>query len=155
MVLKEVPGWARKCIFIGFLLPVLSFFLLQSYNEHAGLWENIRQQNVEIPLLKGQNPVACAREGIHKILNGAFGFDKAINSYDCQRATIVPYRFVCILSIFMIVLGVYMYARGNQLANMWPTDWKPFDEKNVKKGPVTLKLEDPEDKPIKPRDGGF
>ncbi len=163
MVLKEVPRWARKCIGIGILLPIISFFMLQSYDAHTGVWDNMMRQNVELPLLKGQNPVVCMRESVQLIINGSLGFDKAISSYSCQRATIVPYRFVGMISIFMIVLGVYMYARGDQLANLWPTEWKPFDEKNVReeakqrartKG-QPLKLENPDDKPINPKEGGF
>lgn len=156
MVIKEVPGWARKCIVIGVLLPLGCFMLLKDYNPNQGLFANVVEQNVVIPFLWGQSPVACMSEDVQKIINGAFRFSEKSVSYGCQRNTEVPYRFIICMSLFMIVLGVYMYARGNQMANIWPTEWKPFDEKNVrKKGAVHLKMEDPEDKPISPRDGGF
>lgn len=156
MVIKEVPGWARKCIIIGLLLPMFGFMLLRDYDSNASLLSNVMVQNTEIPFLWGHNPVACLRDDVQRIIGGSLGFGERASAYDCQRHTLVPYRFICLLGLFMAILGIYMFARGNQMANIWPTDWNVFDPNNVKKGGRRdLKIEDPNDKPISPKDGGF
>ena len=159
MVIKEVPAWAGKLIVIGILLPMVCFMFLQGGENRTGFVHTALTANVEIPFLWGQNPVVCAQESVKRILDENLGFDRPSTSYACQRNTLVPYRIVMLLSAFMIILGVYMYARGNKLPNLWPTDWKVFDEANVKGerrgAKPALRMEDPEDKPISPRDGGF
>lgn len=159
MVIKEVPGWARKCIVIGLLLPLVGFMFLRDYSSNAGFLANVMVQDVEVPFLWGRNPVACLRDDVQHLIGGSLGFGERAGAYDCQRHTPVPYRFICLLGLFMAILGVYMFAKGNQLANIWPTDWKVFDQKNVNTeasvNRKNLKIENPRNRPINPRDGGF
>ncbi len=155
MVIKETPGWARWSLIIGFFLPTLSYMGLEAHNPGADWLWNILNHNVRFGFLYGQNPLACAFETIKIVVGNALQFETH-RSYGCNLNTIIPYRYILTFSALLLGAGLYGLLRGRDIANIWPTEWKPFAEERVsKKGKKALKLEDPRQRGINPKDGGF
>lgn len=155
MVIKETPGWARWSLIIGFFLPVLSYMGLEPHNPGAGWLWNILNHHVRFSFLYGPNPFACALETIKIVVGTALQFE-VHRSYACNLNTVISYRYILIASGALLVLGLYGLLRGRDMANLWPTDWRPFSEEPVsKKAKKKLNLEDPRERGINPKDGGF
>ena len=155
MVIKETPGWARWSLIIGFFLPVLSYMGLEPHNIGAGWMWNILNHNVHFSFLHGQNPLGCALETIKVVVGNALQFETH-RSYGCNLNTVVPYRYILAFSAGLLVMGLYGLMHGRDIANLWPTEWKPFSEEAVnKKAKKPINLEDPRKRGINPKDGGF
>lgn len=155
MVIKETPSWARWFIVWGFVIPMLSFVFIKQYDPRESLWWNLMRQETEFTFSKGQNPLVCINESLQRTVGGALG-SKVPPSYQCQRYTTVYFRNILFFSMTLMGIGFFGALRGRRLANTHPTEWNPFSEANVRKtGRKQLRIEDAEDRPIKPHEGGF
>jgi len=152
---KVVPSWALWVLVLGFLLPGIGYFWLDSFNPALGFWVNVSTQDVAVPFLYGQNPIDCFSEAARNMTSAIFS-ERPVRTLACQTETLIPYRYFLMLSVFFIVLGIYGYINPEELANKWPTDWNVFNPDNAKPTEKKASKYDPsKEEPIKPNEGGF
>lgn len=157
MAEKESSPWAIRLFALGLLLPLLGFVTLGDYDSAMGLTANLMEKDSVVPFLWGQNPVACSRDSVQRVINSAFSFDTVPVSYACIKNTEIPFRSIAVFSAVLMLGAIGLFLSRQKIANPWPTEWKPFDEKNVRRKGQNqpLRLEDPTSHPISPKDGGF
>lgn len=155
---RIIPEWARWFLLLGLALPATGWFLMKDYNPAAGIWANMMQQNVVVPFLRGSNPFECFNESLRNLTGAKLGYD-AHRSQQCSRPTEFHYRHLLYVSLALFLLGLYKHLNPEKISNKWPTEWRVFNPANVKKKPTDkppeFKNESPNERPIKPEEGGF
>lgn len=132
MALRETPRFAFWLIVFGVIAPLLGYVSLSSYNPAQGLLWNVINQSVDIVFLHKPNPLACMSQDVSNILADAFTFFQRNNEYPCNEPVRVLYSHILLLSLTSIVVGIYYQMRGIELADVWPTEWTPFSQANVR-----------------------
>lgn len=158
MVIREVPAIGHWMLIIGLILPFLGYAGLSDYNSTQSFVWNAEHQVVVVPFLKGSNPLPCLSDSVRELVTVPFGFTYKPEP-GCTTKTIVPYSVILFLSLVFMLIGLYFHLRKHELANLWPTEWTPFDPNNAKKKPEGKKknkeINVQHDGPIKPHEGGF
>jgi hypothetical protein len=123
MAIRVVPKWAKWAIMVGIFAPILGAFGMTSYNANFSFMTNAQTQHVDLPFFRGQNPVVCMNESIRMIASVVV-VETVHRSVVCAKPTRVAYRHIFILSMVLLLLGLYRVFNPEALADKWPTEWR-------------------------------